>query len=115
MADLITTEIFTVGGRPDIDSDLVSASSGGDTAQVGRGLFLFAVNGSSVGSSRTITITTQRTLNGHAVADATMVIEHLDRGIIPLTTTLFRGPRSRARITYSGSEGLRVGVFRLRE
>jgi hypothetical protein len=113
MAALTTIDIATVLGAPDLDGDLVAAASGGDTAEVGDGVFLLALNSSGDASDRTITIATPGTVDGHAVADATLVIDDGDYGIIPLTG-LFRGTTGRASITYSDSAAdITVAVYKL--
>jgi hypothetical protein len=112
MAALATIEIATVTGRPDLDTDLDAAASGGDTAEVGDGYFLLALN-AHVSETRTITIATPGTVDGHAVADATLVITTENYGIIPLTN-LFRGTTGRASITYSDSAAdITVAVYKL--
>jgi hypothetical protein len=114
MADLDTNSIFTVDGEPDLDNNLVAAASGGDTAEIGPGVFLHALN-SHISESRTITIVTPGTVDGHAVADATLVLTTENQGIIPLTT-LFRGSTGRASITYSDSAAdITVAVYKLRK
>jgi hypothetical protein len=112
MAALTTVDIATVTGAPDLDDELVAAASGGDTAEVGAGYFLLALN-AHVSETRTITIATPGTVDGHAIADATLVITTANYGIIPLTN-VFRGSTGRAAITYSDSAAdITVAVFRL--
>src|SRR5688572_28076126 len=92
MATLTATTVTSVGGLADL-----AAASGGDTAPVGPGYALVVINGGA--STRTVTIATPGTVDGHAVADATLVVAAGDTGIIPLTN-VFRGATDRASITY---------------
>jgi hypothetical protein len=112
MAALDTITIATVDGQPDLDGDLDAAASGGDTAEVGPGHFLLVLN-SHVSETRTVTIDTPGTVDGHAIAQATLVVTTENYGIIPLTT-LFRGTTGRASITYSDSAAdITVAVYKL--
>lgn len=112
MAALATIDIATVTGRPDLDTDLAAAASGGDTAEVGDGVFLLVKN-SHASATRTVTIDTPGTVDGHAVANATLVVTTLNYGIIPLTN-LFRGTTGRASITYSDAAAdITVAVYKL--
>jgi hypothetical protein len=112
MAALDTITIATVDGQPDLDGDLDAAASGGDTAEVGPGHFLLVLN-SNGAASRTVTIDTPGTVDGHAIAQATLVVTAENYGIIPLTT-LFRGTTGRASITYSDSAAdITVAVYKL--
>ncbi|MFB7354857.1 hypothetical protein [Streptomyces gardneri] len=110
MAALSTTAVTTVGGLADLDAAAVAAAGGGDTAPVGPGLFLYVNNGSA--SPRTVTLATPGTVDGHAIADATLVVAAGKRGLIPLTT-LFRGATGRAAITYDGVTSTTVAVLKL--
>jgi hypothetical protein len=112
MAALDTITIATVDGEPDLDGDLDAAASGGDTAEVGAGVFLLALN-AHASETRTITIATPGTVDGHAIADATLVLTTENYGIIPLTN-IFRGSNGRASITYSDSAAdITVAVYKL--
>jgi hypothetical protein len=112
MAALDTITIATVDGQPDLDGDLDAAASGGDTAEVGPGHFLLVLN-SHASETRTVTIDTPGTVDGHAIAQATLVVTTENYGIIPLTT-LFRGTTGRASITYSDSAAdITVAVYKL--
>lgn len=109
MADLTTTEITVAAGNVDLASDLVAASSGGDTAEVGPGHFLYVVNGAT---NVTVTIATSGTVSGIAVADPTYTVLASDDAIIPLAN-VFRGSTGRASITYDDVTNVTVGVFKL--
>lgn len=112
MAALTTIDVATVDGQPDLDGDLAAAASGGDTAEVGPGYFLLALN-SHVSETRTITIATPGTVDGHPVGDATLVLTTGNYGVIPLTN-IFRGTDGRASITYSDAAAdITVAVYRL--
>jgi hypothetical protein len=112
MADLTTIEIATVTGRPDLDTDLTAAASGGDTAEIGPAHFLLVLN-AHISETRTVTIDTPGTVDGHAIAQATLVVTTANYGIIPLTS-LFRGSTGRATITYSDSAAdITVAVYKL--
>ena len=50
----------------DLDTDLAAAASGGDTAEVGSGYFLLVKN-SHASATRTVTIDTPGTVDGHAL------------------------------------------------
>jgi hypothetical protein len=113
MAALTTVDITTASPADDLDGDLAAAASGGDTAEVGPGVFLLALNSSGDASTRTVTIATPGTVDGHAIADATLLLADGDYGVIPLTT-LFRGSTGRASITYSDSAAdITVAVYKL--
>lgn len=112
MAALATIDVATVAGQPDLDGDLAAAAAGGDTAEVGGGYFLLALN-SHATDPRTVTIATPGTVDGHAIADATLVLAALNYGIIPLTN-VFRGTNGRAALTYSDAAAdITVAVYRL--
>ncbi|MFE7947415.1 hypothetical protein [Streptomyces sp. NPDC057426] len=110
MAALTATLVPTLGGVADIEGAAVAAAGGGDTAPVGPGHFLFVANGDA--SPHTATIATPGTVDGHPVADATLVVAAGEFGIIPLTT-LFRGSTGLASITYDAVTSVTVAVFKL--
>lgn len=110
MAALAATRAVTLGGIPDITTGATAATVSGDTAPVGERLFLLATNAGA--SARTITIATPGTVQGHPVADATLVVAAGKTGLIPLTT-IFRGAAGRAAITYDAVTSLSVRVLEL--
>ncbi|MFJ8863612.1 hypothetical protein ACIRD8_34995 [Streptomyces sp. NPDC102451] len=110
MAALAATTVTTVGGLADLAGAAVAATALGDTAPTGPGLFLVVVNGGA--SARTATIATPGTVNGHAIADAALVVAAGKTGIIPLTH-LFRGASDRAAITYDAVTSVTVAVLKL--
>ncbi|MFC8276252.1 hypothetical protein ACFUJR_27725 [Streptomyces sp. NPDC057271] len=110
MAALTATLVPTLGGVADLAGAAVAAAGGGDTAPVGPDHFLAVFNGDA--SPHTATIATPGTVDGHAIADATLVVAAGDVGIIPLTN-LFRGATGRAAITYDGVTSVTVAVLKL--
>lgn len=110
MADLATQTVPVDSGEIDLIGALAAAAGGGDTAEVGEGLF-FVANNASV-STITITIATPGTFHGLAIPDVTMAVLTEDVGIIPLSG-IFRGAAGRAVITYDDVTTLTVGVFKL--
>lgn len=110
MAALETVDVTTVGGIADIATETDAADVGGDTAEVGPGYFLYMANADA--SPHTATIATPGTQDGHAIADATLVVAAGDSGIIPLTH-IFRGSTGLASITYDDVTSVTVAVFKL--
>ncbi|MEV7282875.1 hypothetical protein [Streptomyces sp. NPDC093111] len=110
MAALNAIRITTVGGVADLAAAAVAAAGGGDTAPVGPNYFLYVTNGDA--SPHTVTLATPGTVDGHAIADATLVVAAGKSGLIPLTN-LFRGATGRAAITYDGVTAVKVAVFTL--
>lgn len=111
MADLTTQPAITVA-VPELDvvGSLAAAAVGGDTAEIAPGAFFVLNNGSGV--TVTATFDTPGTVNGLAVADATMEVLAGDIGIMPLSN-VFRQTTGRANVTYSAVTTVTVGVFRL--
>ncbi|MFJ3705028.1 MULTISPECIES: hypothetical protein [unclassified Streptomyces] len=110
MAALAATTAATLGGLADLAGAAVAATALGDTAPTGSGLFLAVINGGA--ATRTATIATPGTVNGHAIADAVLVVPAGKTGIIPLTG-LFRGSSDRAAITYDAVTSVTVAVIKL--
>lgn len=110
MAALTATLVPTLGGVADMAAAAVAAAGGGDTAPVGPDHFLFVSNADA--SPHTVTIATPGTVDGHAIADATLVVAAGKSGVIPLTN-LFRGATGRAALTYDGVTAVKVAVFKL--
>lgn len=114
MAALTTNAAPHQGLR--VDSLLVAANTGGDTAATGAGLFLLAQNTS--GGSLTITIATPGVVDGDlAVADRTFTVAATSGlSVIPLAA-VYRDPATgRAAITYPGgvaAGALKVAVIRV--
>jgi hypothetical protein len=105
MASLSAQRIATSGTAPTYSA----ASAGGDTAPVGGGLKLHVSNGS--GSAVTVTVVTPGTLDGLAIADASLSVPAGGHGFIPLTS-VYRDPvTGRAAITYSATTTVNVAVI----
>lgn len=105
MASLSAQRIATAGTT----ATYQAASAGGDTAPVGGGLVLHVSNGG--GSSVTVTVVTPGTLDGLAIADASVSIPAAGHGFVPLTS-VYRDPvTGRANITYSGVTSVNVAVL----
>ncbi|MFE2106639.1 hypothetical protein ACFXAF_12340 [Kitasatospora sp. NPDC059463] len=110
MAALTLTVVPIAGGASQTDN-LVAASAGGDTAPTGPGRFLVVKNADA--SSHTVTVSTPGTVNGLAVADATVTVPAGKTSQIPLAG-VFAGPTARrANITYDAVTSLTVGAFEL--
>lgn len=109
MAALTTNTVTVATGNVDLASSLVAAASGGDTAEVGPGYFLYVVNGAT---NCTVTIATPGTVSGIAIANPTYTVLASDDAIIPLTN-VFRGSDGRAAITYDDVTNVTVGVFKI--
>ena len=111
MAALTTVESTVASPITDLAGQLVAAESGGDTAEVATsGLFFVMSNGDA--GSHTATIATPGSQKGLAIADATLVVEAGEIGLIPLDM-IFRGSTGRASITYDAVTSVTVGVIRL--
>lgn len=110
MADLTTVNVPVDVGLTDVADSAVAAASGGDTAEVGPGLFLYINNGDA--SPHTVTIAVPREVSGLPVDDAEIVVANATHGLIPLTN-LSRGANGRAAITYDAVTSVTVVVLRL--
>lgn len=110
MADLTTVVLTVDDPETDMEAADVAATAGGDTAEIAPGNFLVINNGS--GGSITTTIATPGTVDGLAIADATVVTAAGKIGIIPLAS-IFRQATGRANITYSAVADLTVAVYQV--
>lgn len=110
MAALTTTVVPLTGSQ--MDAALVAATSGGDTALTGAGVFLALKNADS--ASHTVTLATPQTVDGDlAVADRTVTVAAGKTEFIPLTAR-YRDPATgRAALTYDAVTSVSVGVFRM--
>lgn len=110
MAALNATTMPLQGSQ--MDAALVAATSGGDTAPVGAGLFLVVKNADA--SPHTVTLVTPATVDGDlAVADRAVTVAAGKTELIPLTAT-YRDPTTgRASLTYDAVTSVSVGVFRV--
>lgn len=110
MADLSLVTVPVSTGIADVAAQATAAAAGGDTAPVGPGRFLYINNADA--SSKTVTIATPGTVNGHAIADASVAVGAGDHAIIPLHN-VYRGATGRAAITYSAVTSVTVAAFEL--
>lgn len=110
MAALATNVVPLTGLQ--LDAALVAATSGGDTAPTGAGVFLVVKNADA--SSHTVTLATPGTVDGDlAVADRTITVAAGKTEFIPVTAT-YRNPTSgRAAITYDAVTSVSVAVVRV--
>jgi hypothetical protein len=111
MATLATQTIPVDTGENDLAGALAAAAAGGDTAEVGEGIFLVVLNGDA--SPHTATVATPSTFHGLAIPDVAVVVAADDIGILPLSPEVFRGAANRATITYDAVTSVTVGVFKL--
>lgn len=110
MAALNVTVVPLTGSQ--MDAALVAATSGGDTAPTGAGVFLVVKNADA--SSHTVTLATPETVDGDlAVADRTVTVAAGKTELIPLTAR-YRDPSTgRAAITYDAVTSVSVAAFRV--
>lgn len=109
MAALTTNTVVVAGTAPTFET----AASGGDTAEVGVGLFLVARNGHS-SEDRTVTIAGQgTTVYGEDNPDTAVTIQEEEEAWIPLHPAYNSGDGT-AAITYSDSAAdVTVAVVKL--
>lgn len=110
MAALATHVVPLVGLQ--LDAQLVAATSGGDTALTGSGVFLVVKN--SDADDHTVTLATPQVVDGDlAVADRAVTVTAGKTVFIPLTAT-YRDPVSgRASIAYDAVTSVTVAVVRV--
>ena len=108
MAVLTSQQIANTG----LNSAYSAASASGDSfVNTGRE-FLHVKNGS--GSSVTVTIATEQTVEGLAVADATVTIPAgEDRFIGPFATNTFNDSDRQVNFTYSSETSVTVAVMNI--
>ncbi|MFH9957313.1 hypothetical protein ACH4OX_24310 [Streptomyces roseolus] len=102
--------VVPVAGGVSLEGSDTAASSGGDTAPVGPGRFLYVRNGDA--SPHTVTIATPGTVSGVAIADVAVAVPAGESKIVPLTG-LFRGASGRAALTYDAVTAVSVACFEL--
>jgi hypothetical protein len=110
MTAYTTVDASIASGITDLAAQLVQVANG-DTCEVGTSNLFYVMNNGS-GSTVTATISTPGSVNGLAIADATLAVPTLKLGLIPLTM-LFRGATGRATITFSATTTVTGGVVRL--
>lgn len=110
MAALTTNAVPLTGLQ--LEDLLVPATSGGDTAATGAGLFLAVKNADS--SSHTVTLATPETVDGDlAVADRTATVGAGKTRMVPLTARYRNPSTGRASITYDAVTSVSVAVVRV--
>ena len=107
MATLTAQTVSVAGTAP----TYTAASDGGDETPVGSGLVLYVRNGST--ADITVTVTTPGTIQGLAIADATLSVPAAKSGFVPLDG-VYRSPSTgRASVTYSASASVDVAVLQI--
>lgn len=108
MATLTVTDLAATG----ITYTLASAAGGGDEFSNSGREFLVVANG-GVGSI-TVTLVTQQTIGGLALADQAVTVgAGVTKLIGPFPTLVYNDNNSRVQVTYSGVTTVTVGAFRL--
>lgn len=108
MAVLTVAEVARAG----IDATLVAAAGGGDSFPNDGRTYLDVLNGSGV--AITVTVVTQMTVDGKAVADdAISVGAGARKKIGPWPPSIYNDVNGRVQVTYSGVTSLTVNPFRL--
>jgi len=108
MATLTVTQISKSG----IEMALTAAAGGGD-AFANDGKTVFVANNAS-GGDITLTLVTQATTDGLAVADRTFVLTAGDLEVIAdLDPDVYNDTSGLCQVTYSGVTSLTVNPFRL--
>lgn len=108
MATLAVTQISKAG----LELALTAAAGGGD-AFANDGQTMFVANNGS-GGDITVTLVTQATADGLAIADRTFVVTAGDIEVIAdLDPAIYNDSNGRVQVTYSGVTSLTVNPFRL--
>lgn len=105
--DIVTVP---VNGGIGLEDSATPASSGGDTAPVGPGRFLYVMNGDA--APHTATVATPGTASGLPLPEVAVVVPAGESAILPLTP-VFRGVGGRASITYDAVTAVSVAAFEL--
>jgi hypothetical protein len=106
--------------RTDIDRDglelealLASAASGGDEFQ-NDGKRTFAVVKNVNAADRTITFVTQKTVDGEAIDDKTVVVSQDEIMLVgPFPADVYNDENDRVQMTYSSETDVSVAAVRL--
>jgi hypothetical protein len=110
MTAFTTVDVSVGTPLADLAAQLVAVANG-DTCEVStQNLFFVLSNGGAV--STTATITTPGSVDGLAIADATLTVAAGKIGLIPLSM-LFRGATNRATVNYSATATVTAGVVKL--
>lgn len=105
----INAQVVTRSG---LAPSYAAASAGGDYFQNSGSEVLHVKNGS--GSSVTVTIITQATVDGMAVTDRTVAVPAgADRMIGPFPAGTYNDGDGRVQITYSATTSVTVGVIKI--
>lgn len=108
MALLTVQEI----NRLAITPSFAAAAGGGDTFPNDGRTYLHIKNGG--GSSITLTVTTQLTVDGKALADDSITVTNGQERIVgPFPPGIYNDASNQVSLGYSGVTSVTVGVFRL--
>lgn len=98
--------------RSGLEAAFVACSGGGDYFQ-NDGRCILEINNASVGDI-TVTIATQKTVDGKAVADDAVVITAGERRHIgPFPPGIYNDVNGRVQLTYSGVTTLTAAIIRV--
>jgi len=101
-----------VPARSDVELAGVAAAAGGDEWVNDGSELLLIEHTNAGGADATLTIVTQKTVDGEAVADKTVAIVKGKRYIIgPFPTGYYNDANSKVQITYSSETDLEVAVI----
>lgn len=110
MAALLTHAVPLQGLQ--LDAQLVAATSGGDTAQTGVGVFLAVKNADA--SSHTVTIAVPATVDGDlTITSRAVAVPAGKTFFIPLTDRYKNTGTGRAALTYDAVTTVSVAVIRV--
>lgn len=108
MATLTVQEI----SRSAITPSYGAAAGGGDQFPNDGRTYLHIKNGG--GSSITLTIATQMTVDGKAVADDAIAVTNAQERVVgPFPPAIYNDANGMVQLTYSGVTSVTVGAFRL--
>jgi len=108
MATLTVQEI----SRSAITPSYGAAAGGGDQFPNDGRTYLHIKNGG--GSSITLTVATQMTVDGKAVADDAITVTNAQERIVgPFPPGIYNDANGMVQLTYSGVTSVTVGAFRL--
>ena len=108
MALLTVTDITRAGVAP----TLTAAAGGGDSFVNDGRVYLHINNGG--GGSITLTVVTQKTVDGKAVADDAITVPNGAARIVgPFPPSIYNDANQQVQLTYSGVTSVTVNPFRL--
>ena len=108
MATLTVQEISRSGITPSYGA----AAGGGDQFPNDGRTYLHIKNGG--GSSITLTVATQMTVDGKAVADDAITVTNAQERVVgPFPPGIYNDANGMVQLTYSGVTSVTVGAFRL--